>query len=150
MTGPAAGRPRPPETPDEAALAPFFRAARTAEAQALPPGLVADILADAAAVSAARHPALPERRRAPAPRRPLLGRLLAPFGGWPGAAVLGTAAAVGFWVGVAGSVSIDATGTVRAGSAWTHDLMADTTADQGADQEADPVASFFDLAALEG
>lgn len=137
-----------PMTGDEATLAPFFRAAQEVEAP-LPPALLAAILADAAAVTAERRPGLPERQRAgrAGGGRWSLRGLLAPVGGWAGAAVLGVSAAVGFWVGIAGGVSIGADGTVQAESRWTVDWE---QAASGDETGLDPVASFYDYAGLEG
>ncbi len=118
--------PRPDE--DETALAPFFAAAR-AEEEAPRTGLLSAILADAAEVHAART-AIP----APAPRGGWGPRLLAPIGGWGGLAALGACAAVGFWLGIAGNLSIDGT-TLTAGAA--------------SESSADGVGAFFDLASLE-
>lgn len=131
-----------PMTGDEAALAPFFRAAR-AEEVILPPALMANILADAAAVTAERRPALPARQ--PAAARWTVRRLFAPIGGWAGATVLGVSAALGFWIGVAGSVSIDSSGTVQAESSWAADWEQVAAGDDAA---LDPVTSFYDYAGL--
>jgi hypothetical protein len=108
-------------TEDEAALAPFFAAARAGAAEPSP-ALLAAILADAAAASAAR-------RQAPARRRPGLRQLP---GGWRVAMPLAAAAAAGFWIGFAADLgSADP-------SAWTVTAAAE-----------DPVTGFFDLAAAE-
>ncbi len=132
---------------DDAALAAFFHAARTTAEPPLPAALLSNILADAAAVAAERQPALPARQPA-VPRRWSLGRLFAPVGGWRGAAVLGASAALGFWIGIAGDVSIDSsTGTVATDSAWSQGWSRTAS---GEDVASDPVASFYDYAALEG
>ena len=120
-------------TDDEAALAPFFAAARAA-----PPdpstSLLSAILADAAEAVAAPKPTAPAR----APVRLRLRDAVAPaLGGWRGATALAACAALGFWLGIAGGISIDGT-TLQAGTA----LVA-------ADDGADPVESLFDLAAVE-
>ncbi len=119
---------------DEAALRPFFVAARAAE---VPPrtALLSAILADAADVAAAQRLA-----PAPAPARSAglaarLRRSVAPLGGWRGLTTLAASAALGFWLGLAGNLSIDGT-TLSVGQA------AAASAD-------DPVADFFDLASAE-
>jgi hypothetical protein len=115
--------------PDEAALESFFAAARAAE-QAPRTALLSAILADAAEVQAAR--AVPP---APAPGRPRrTARLLAPIGGWRGLAALGACAALGFWLGVAGDLSLDGATLTTAAAA--------ESADDGVD-------AFFDYASLE-
>ncbi len=115
----------------EAALEPFFAAARATEP---PPSLalLSAILADAADAGAARLPA-PRPARRSAWRR--LRGLAEPLGGWRGLAALGACAAIGFWVGVAGGVSIEG------GSVWTGSTPAEASAD--------PVGAFFDLASAE-
>jgi hypothetical protein len=115
---------------DDAALERFFAAARIRTPE--PPARLLDaILADAAETAATRAPA-PARRR----WRPRL-RPLDPIGGWGGLAALGACASVGFWVGIAGNV------VVEDGAVWAG---ANTVAGEVA---ADPVAAFYDLAALE-
>ena len=110
---------------DEAALAPFFLAAR-AGAPEPPLPLLTAILADAADIAAARRPA------PPAPARPRWRGAVPPvLGGWRGAGALAACAALGFWLGLAGGVTLD--GTTLA------------TADDGAD----PVEALFELAAVE-
>ncbi len=118
------------EAHDEAALAPFFAAARRAEPPP-PVHLLSAILADAAAAQAARSPAAEPGRRTP-PGRAV--RLAAPVGGWRGVAALAACAALGFWLGLAGEISIDGA-TVSAGTAVA--------------ESDDPVGEFFDLAAME-
>ncbi len=135
-------------TGDDAALAAFFRAARTSGDAPLPAALLADILADAAAVTAERRPALPVRQAPPRQRPWSLRRLFGPVGGWPGAAVLGASAALGFWIGIAGGVSIDSsTGTMVTDSDWSQSWSRTASGDDAA---TDSVASFYDYAALEG
>ena len=115
---------------DEAALEAFFAAAR-AEADAPRTALLSAILADAAEVHAARNAPAP----AAPPRRTVRGiRLLAPIGGWRGLAALGACAALGFWLGLAGNLSLDGT-TLTAGAA--------------SPSAADGVDAFFDYASLE-
>jgi hypothetical protein len=107
---------------DEAALRPFFAAARAAEPPVRTDFLTA-ILADAAAVRAAPRPAAaPSRRR------------LEAIGGWRGFAALAASAAVGFWLGTTGALPVD------------EGAMAETAA---VADSAGPVADFFDLAAAE-
>jgi hypothetical protein len=115
---------------DEAALAPFFAAARGAEPPP-PVHLLSAILADAAAAQTARIPAADPARRTPRGR---VVRLAAPVGGWRGVAALAVCAALGFWLGLAGEISIDGA-TVSAGTAIA--------------ESDDPVGEFFDLAAME-
>ena len=115
---------------DEAALAPFFAAARAAEPPP-PVHLLSAILADAAVAQAARTPPAEPVRRA---RRGRALRFAAPIGGWRAVAALAACAALGFWLGLAGEVSIDGA-TVSAGAA-----IAETD---------DPVGEFFDLASVE-
>ena len=126
-----------PISDDEAVLAPFFAAARAEEAPP-PTALLSAILADAAEVHAARttpaHPA-----PTPPARRPRFGaRLLSPIGGWGGLAALGACAAFGFWLGLAGDLSLDG-GTLTT-------VAADQSDDGGADIG---VGAFFDYASLE-
>jgi hypothetical protein len=115
---------------DEAALDTFFAAARAEEH---PPrtALLSAILADAAEVHASRH-AAPD----PAPRRSgwRLASLFEPLGGWRALAALGACAAVGFWLGIAGNLTVDGA-TVIAGTA--------------SESAADGVDAFFDYASLE-
>ncbi len=121
----------PTRDADETALEPFFAAARQHDTKP-PQALMSAILGDAAEVSFAR--------RAPpaaAPRRWQPGRLVAPIGGWRAVAALAACAVAGFWLGIAGEVSIDGT-TVWAGSA----TASETASDQ--------VGAFFDLASVEG
>jgi hypothetical protein len=116
-------------TQDEAALAPFFAAARAAAPEPST-ALLSAILADAAEAGAARR-APPAR----APRRSRWRDAVAPaLGGWRGAAALAACALFGFWLGLAGGVSLDGT-TLQAGST--------AAADDGS------VEAFFDLAAVE-
>ena len=113
-------------------LAPFFAAGR-ADPPAPPVNLLSAILADAAEAGAAR-------RAVPAPRRlsrRLPGRRGVAPGGWRGATALAACALLGFWLGLAGSFSIDGT-TLRAGTALA-----------SSEEAADPVAAFLDLAAVE-
>jgi hypothetical protein len=105
---------------DEAALRPFFAAARAAEPPVRTDFLTA-ILSDAAAVRAAPPPPV-----AAAPRR------FAAIGGWGGLAALAASAAVGFWLGTTGALPVD------------ERAMAETAA-----VAESPVAEFFDLAAAE-
>ena len=120
---------------DEAALERFFAAAR-ADRPEPPLRLLNAVLADAAEVAAARQapqaPAVPAR---PWWRHP---RLLEPIAGWRGLATLGACAVFGFWVGIAGGITVD-DGTVWAGTATVASDEAAT----------DPVGEFFDLASVE-
>jgi len=113
----------PEDTAAAAALAPFFAAARAA-----PPepsvALLSAILADAAEAG-------PPPAAAPAPVR----RLAPAVGYWRGAAALAACALLGFWLGLAGGVEIDGA-TLQAGTASAAD-------------NADPIETFFDLAAME-
>jgi hypothetical protein len=122
----------PKHHPDEAALARFFAAAR-ADAPEPPARLLNAILADAAEVAHARQPA---PAPVPRPRWRRLGRL-EPIGGWGGLAALGACAAFGFWVGIAGGITVE-DGTVWAGSASAL-----------SDNATDPVGEFLALAAVE-
>jgi hypothetical protein len=111
---------------DEAALAPFFAAARAAPPEP-PLRLLSAILADAAEAGAPAPaaPAAPPRWRT----------VLAPaLGGWRAATALAACALLGFWLGLAGGVTIDGT-TLQAGS---------FAADGG-----DPIETFLELAAAE-
>lgn len=112
------------------ALAPFFAAAR-ADPPAPPVNLLSAILADAAEAGAARR-AVPVAQRLPLPRRRAVAA-----GGWRGVTALAACALLGFWLGLAGSFSIDGT-TLRAGTALA-----------SSEEAADPVAAFLDLAAVE-
>jgi len=78
----------------EAALAPFFEAAR-AQAPEPSPDLLARVLADAEAAQAQ-----PVARR-PVPRSGLWTRIAQGLGGWPGLTGLGAAALAGLWIGLA-------------------------------------------------
>lgn len=78
----------------EAALAPFFEAAR-AQAPEPSPDLLARVLADAEAAQAQ-----PAARRA-VPRAGVWTRLAQGLGGWPGLAGLGAAGLAGLWIGLA-------------------------------------------------
>jgi hypothetical protein len=109
---------------DEAMLAPFFAAARVAPPEP-PLRLLSAILADAA------------EARAPAPATSAAGprwRGLPALGGWRAATALAACAVLGFWLGLAGGVTIDGT-TLQAGS---------FAADGG-----DPIETFLELAAAE-
>lgn len=118
-------RENPPLSPEEAnSLEAFFAAAR-AEEPRLSDALVAAILADAAAAAPARPVvvALPRRRA------------WRPSDRWQAAVALAAAAALGFWIGLAGHLEIiDPT-------VWTGIGLTETAAD--------PVAGFYDLAAVE-
>jgi len=105
-------------------LAPYFDAARM-RTQDPSVALLSAIIADAAAVQAARNPPPPAWRRLLDPARRT----------WPASAALAACALLGFWVGVAGTVSIDPTS------------FATTLSDGSTD--ADPVATFLELAAME-
>jgi anti-sigma-K factor RskA len=116
-----------PEDEAATALAPFFAAARAA-----PPGppvsLLSAILADAAeatAPPAATAASARTRWRAAPPA----------LGGWRAVTALAACVLLGFWLGLAGGVTIEGT-TLRAG----------TVAAADAD---DPVEAFFELAAVE-
>ncbi len=110
----------------------FFAAAR-AESPEPPTRLLNAMLADAADVSAARR-AHPASMSPPAPRR---RHPFEPIGGWRGLAALGACAAFGFWIGIAGGITVEG-GTVWAGSGTT---VSETATD--------PVGEFFDLASAE-
>ena len=73
---------------------------------------------------------------APAPRRAgwRPASLFEPLGGWRGLAALGACAALGFWLGIAGNLTVDGA-TVIAGTA--------------SESAADGVDAFFDYASLE-
>lgn len=142
-----------PAAPEERTLEPWFAAARAERAEPSL-GLLTAILADAGAVGAERaagggvqpgaalrpavaEGALPARREGSAVhgrRRGLDG-----LGGWKGLAALAACAAAGFWIGIAGQVTIE-DGTVWSGA---RAVAADTAPD-------DPVGAFFDLASAEG
>lgn len=110
------------------ALESWFAAAR-AEPAGPPLALFSAILGDAAAVTAERRPPLPRRKQA----------VLGGIGGWKGLTGLAACAAVGFWIGIAGQVTIE-NGTVWSGAGTvTSEAMPD-----------DPVGAFFDLASAEG
>jgi hypothetical protein len=112
------------------ALAPFFAAAR-AEAPEPSVALLSAILADAAEAGSARRPPPPARVRWRDAVAPALG-------GWRGATALAACALVGFWLGLAGGITIDGT-TLAAGTALA-----------AADDGADPVETLLvDLAAVE-
>ena len=122
---------------DAAALAPFFAAAR-ATAPEPPLDLLSAILADAAEAGAP-HP-IPARGPATArPDRPRRRSLAATLGGWRGATALAACAALGFWLGIAGSVTVDG-GMLRSDAASYASASA---------YGADPVETFLDLASLE-
>lgn len=122
-------------------LDPWFAAARS-ETPEPPLALMSAILGDAAAVSAERV-AMPVETVAetdaaetvPLRRR----RRFDGIGGWKGLAALAACAAMGFWAGIAGQV------TVEDGALWTGQpaVAAETVPD-------DPVGAFFDLASVEG
>jgi hypothetical protein len=118
---------------DDAALAPFFAAAQ-ADAPELPTRLLNAMLADAADVAAVRPRPAPAAPPTPWWRRI---RPFEPIGGWRGLAALGACAALGFWIGIAGGVTVEG-GTVWAGSGSTVSEVA-----------TDPVGEFFDLASAE-
>ncbi|MFT3972630.1 MAG: hypothetical protein QM699_04035 [Amaricoccus sp.] len=136
----------PGETsPDETSLEPWFAAAR-AERTDPPLALLAAILDDAVAVGAGRAPMAPVLVAEPepdvaavialepdAPRR-RLGAL-----GWKAMTALAACALLGFWIGIAGRV------TIEDGAVWSgaRAVAADTVPD-------DPVGAFFDLASAEG
>lgn len=116
-------------------LEPWFAAAR--EAPADPPlALLSAILGDAAAVSAERQGTVAARRPAGGPAE---RRVFDVVGGWKGLGALAACAAIGFWMGLAGQVTIE-DGAVWSGS---RAVAADTSPD-------DPVGAFFDLAMAEG
>ena len=106
---------------DEAALAPFFAAARAAPPEP-PVRLLSAILADAAEAGAPLAAPVAARWRA------------VPALGWRGATALAACALLGFWLGLAGGVTIDGT-TLQAGT---------VAADGG-----DPIETFLELAAME-
>ena len=76
------------------------------------------------------------RPHPPSAAPPRSRRALAPIGGWRGLAALAACAALGFWLGIAGEVTLDG------GTAWNGLDSAESTADQ--------VGAFFDLASTEG
>ncbi|MFW2544655.1 hypothetical protein ACN2XU_18620 [Primorskyibacter sp. 2E107] len=84
---------------DAAGLDDFFEAAK-ADAP-LPSG---DFMARIEAQAVAVMPA--PRRAPPAPAPGLLRQLLHTFGGWPGAAGLVSACAVGLWIGISPPASL--------------------------------------------
>lgn len=116
------------------ALEPWFAAAR-AESAEPPLALYSAILGDAAAVAAERRPPLPRREQPVAHG----GGGISGIGGWKGLTALAACAAVGFWIGIAGQV------TIENGAVWSgaKTLASDATPD-------DPVGAFFDLASAEG
>ena len=120
---------------DAAALEPFFAAARAADRGATT-ALLSAIIADAAEGTAERRAAA---AAAPPPARRRGGGTLRAIGGWRGLTALAACAALGFWLGIAGEVSIDTGQT-----SWS---SYDATADGGAD---DQVGAFYDLASVEG
>lgn len=137
-------------TADERLLTPWFAAAR-AEAADPPLALLSAILADAGEIGAARTAAVarePEPEPAPepvavpaaAPSRPKR-RWLQGVGGWKGLTALAACAAIGFWIGIAGRV------TIEDGAVWAGSPTAAVDAESGLD---DPVVAFFDLASVEG
>lgn len=129
-------------TAEEQGLEPWFAAAR-AEVADPPLALLSAILADAASVGAAREVAVPPAREVPAEVVPLPqaggGWRFDLVGGWKGLAGLAACAAVGFWIGMVGEV------TVEDGAVWSgaRAVAADSAPD-------DPVGAFFDLASAEG
>lgn len=110
------------------ALEAWFAAARAEPAEP-PLALMSAILGDAAIVTAERRPAPPRRKPA----------VLGGIGGWKGLTALAACAAVGFWIGIAGQVTIE-NGAVWSGAGT---VASDATPD-------DPVGAFFDLASAEG
>jgi hypothetical protein len=138
---PGAGAPGPEA--DEATLGAFFAAARGADRapdRGPTTALLSAILADAAAVAAERRAAA---AAAPPAARGRWPGTLRTIGGWRGLTALAACAALGFWLGIAGEVTID---TGR--SAWpSFDASADASADQGVD---DQLGAFYDLASVEG
>ena len=131
----------------ETALEPFFAAARAADragGRGPTTALLSAILADAAAVAS-------ERRAAEAPaavrRR---GGYLRTLGGWPGLTALAACAALGFWLGIAGEVTID-TGQSAWSSSWSGPWSSDGAGDDtAAGDGADQLGAFYDLASAEG
>lgn len=131
-------------TREELILDPWFAALRAEPAEP-PLALLSAILADAAVVDEARNavheptavvaeattPAPLPAADADEPRRRLSG--------WKAAVALAACAALGFWIGIDGRV------TVEDGSVWTGTRAA--AADSMPD---DPVGAFFDLASAEG
>ena len=146
-------------TAEERLLAPWFAAAR-AEAADPPLTLLSAILADAAEIrseirgeiggeigsdtggeiGAAREPAAAPAAVLAAPARPRR-RWLQGVGGWKGMTALAACAAVGFWIGLAGRV------TIEDGAVWAGTRAVAADADSAPD---DPVVAFFDLASVEG
>lgn len=92
----------------DAIAAPYLAAARRADS-ALPAGLRARILADAAAVREARH------RPRSAPQPPIWRQLLGIIGGVPALGGLAAACAAGIWLGVAPPRALDPLTLVGAG-----------------------------------
>jgi len=124
---------------EEAALAAFFAAARAEDVEPRT-ALLSAILADAAEVHAARAtagsaPARPATAT-PVPRRRFGAGVLSPIGGWGGLAALGACAALGFWLGLAGNLSLD-------GASLT------TVAASQSDAAETGAVAFFDYASLE-
>ena len=126
-------------------------AARAAGPEAAP-APIAPVAAPAAVARAAVTPGAapvpiaPEAASAAvraAPRRSGR-RWLQGVGGWKGLTALAACAAIGFWIGIAGRVTIE-DGAVWAGSPTA--AMDATDADTGLE---DPVVAFFDLASVEG
>jgi len=85
---------------DDAGLELFFNAARE-EDTAPSDGLMARILADAAAQADAREVAAVPQTPRPAPRLGLFGVIAAAIGGWPALASMATATVAGVWIGFA-------------------------------------------------
>lgn len=127
---------------EERTLDPWFAAARS-ETPEPPLALLSAILGDAAEVSAERVVVPAEDAAAemvaakPVPLR--RQRRFDGIGGWKGLAALAACAAMGFWAGIAGQV------TVEDGALWTGhaSAVAETVPE-------DPVGAFFDLASVEG
>jgi len=125
-------------TAEERLLAPWFAAAR-AEAADPPLALLSAIIADAGAIGAMRTAAITPAPvpATPGPRR----RWLQGVGGWKGLTALAACAAVGFWIGIAGRV------TIEDGAVWAGTRTVAANAEAAPD---DPVVAFFDLASVEG
>jgi hypothetical protein len=124
----------------EAALEPFFAAARAADRTAVrgpTTALLSAILADAAEVSAERAAAAAE------PLAAGHGAYLRAIGGWRGLTALAACAALGFWLGIAGEVPID-----TGGSAWSSYGTSDGASAEGGGD--DQLGAFYDLASAEG
>jgi hypothetical protein len=133
----AEGQQERPTATDEAMLDPWFAAVRAEPAEP-PLALLSAIVGDAAAVSLERRTAAAVL---PPPTPPqAIGRPVADVvGGWKGLTALAACAATGFWIGIAGQV------TVEDGRVWSGQgtVAAEASPD-------DPVGAFFDLAAAEG